>query len=414
METESLFRRNDYRLFMLANGLRCVYRRSDSRVAYIGVAVNAGSRDEEEGKYGLAHFVEHTIFKGAGKRSSFQISERMESVGGELNAYTSKENTVFYTIAPAGDAARAIGLLADLMIRPTFPHEEVEREKEVVLEELKDSLDNPAEALFDQFERKVYAGSDLGHDILGTPETVHALRREDCLEWVERFYTPGEMVVFVQSPDSQVMVERLLERHFGLLGRPDTPRRRVAPAGYPEFRELVERGGHQAHTLVGSPAFGRHDPRRYALMLYNDYLGGPSMNSRLNRELREKRGLVYVVDSHPSLLSDCGMEYIYFGADPQATKRCLRLVEGELERICHHLPGTAAFEKMKKKYVGRLLVHSDNLESAAMSIGRSVLLYGEVHDAAWTAEAISQVSAEDFLETARLIRSGASHSLTLV
>lgn len=410
---EATFAPYEYRIETLPNGMRLVYRHTNSRVAYIGVAVNAGSRDEKPGSFGLAHFVEHTLFKGTASRSSFRISERMESIGGELNAYTTKENTVYYTIAPAGDPARAIELLADLIRHPSFPEDELEKEKEVVIEELKASLDNPAEALFDLFERRMFAGSDLGHDILGTPESVQALTRSDCLDFVSRWYTPGEMVLFVQSPDSFSKIEKLANKYFAPENRPDNPRNRTAPTPAPAFSATVDRNGHQAHTLIGCPAFSRHDPRRFALLLLNNYLAGPSMNSLLNRELREKRGLVYTVDSNPSLLSDCGTEYIYFGADTRQTKRCLKLIGRELERLASSAPSMAALERMKKQYCGQLLVNSDNPEATAMAMGRSVLLYNEVRDASMTAREVAAISPEQFLEAARIIRDGADHSITL-
>lgn len=402
-----------YNIFKLPNGLRCVHRRSNSRVAYIGVAINAGSRDEPANCQGLAHFVEHSVFKGTLKRNSFHISDRMESIGGELNAYTSKESTVVYTIAPATDPERAIELLADLIGNASFPEAELEKEKEVVIEEINGALDNPADALFDEFERMVYPDSDLGHDILGTPESVRALSADDCRRFVESLYTPGEMVLFVQSPDAFSRIERLAAKHFGAICRPDVPRRRISPALSPEFNRLCDRNGHQAHTLVGASAFSRYDPRRYALLLLNNYLGGPSMNSRLNRELRERRGLVYTVDSSVSLLSDTGMEYIYFGADKESVDRCLKIIAREVQGLARNLPSPSAFEKMKKQYCGQLLVNSDNLEASAMAMGKNVLCFNEVHDAAFTAEQVCRVSPEEFLDVARIIAASPLHRLTI-
>ncbi len=402
-----------YNLFRLSNGLTCVHRQSNSRVAYIGVAINAGTRDEPTDCQGLAHFVEHTIFKGTETRNSWHISDRMESIGGELNAYTSKETTVIYTISPAHDPERAIELLADLISNASFPEAELEKEKEVVIEEIKGALDNPAETLFDEFERLAYEGNALGRDILGTPESVRALTSADCRDFVTRLYTPGEMVLFVQSPDPLVRIERLAEKHFGPLSRPDMPRHRIAPAAPGAFDRVNDRNGFQAHTLIGATAFKRTDPRRYGLLLYNSYLAGPSMNSRLNQELRERRGLVYTVDSSVSMLSDCGMEYIYFGADKEAVAKCMRIVYRELEKLAEKPLSTTAFEKIKKQYCGQLLVNSDNLEASAMSMGKSVLFYGEVHDAATTARGVCDLTADDFLSIARMIADNSGHRLTL-
>lgn len=403
----------EYKIIELSNGMRCVHRRSNSRVAYTGVAINAGTRDEPSDRQGLAHFVEHTIFKGTQKRNSWHISDRMESIGGELNAYTSKEATVVYTIAPAADPERSIELLADLIGSATFPEAEIEKEKEVVIEEIKGSLDNPADTLFDEFERLAYSGNQLGHDILGTPESVRSLTSDDCRNFVERLYTPREMVLFVQSPAPFSKIERLAEKHFGKIKRVETGRNRIAPGPVPVFNELRDRQGHQAHTLIGIPTFSRYDNRKYALLLYNNLLAGPSMNSRLNRELRERRGLVYTVDSSVSLLSDTGMEYIYFGADKMAAERCIKIIGKELARLAETEIRPAAFDKIKKQYCGQLLVNSDNLEASAMSMGKSVLFYGSVHDAAATAENVCRVTAGEFQEVARMIAENSDHRLTL-
>lgn len=403
----------DYRLRRLANGLRVVCSQCRSRVNYIGVAVNAGSRDEPEVHQGLAHFVEHTIFKGTRNLKSWQISNRMERVGGELNAYTSKETTVFYTIAPAGDPERAVALLSDLLANSIFPAAEIDKEKEVVIEEIRGALDTPSELVFDQFETMAYRGSGLGHDILGTPESVAALTGPDCRGFVERLYTPGEMVLFCQGPDDPEKVMRLADKHFGWLHLPDRQRDRQTPPPPPPFREVNDRNGHQAHTLLGAPVFSRHDPRRFALFLFNNHLGGPSMNSRLNQELREKRGLVYAVDSNVSLLSDTGMQYVYFGTDRDSVEKCHRLIRRELEKLAEKELSPRTFEAIKRQYCGQLLVNSDNREATAMSMGRSVLFFDEVHDAAMTARRVADVTPAQFREMAELVAAGADHMLTV-
>ncbi len=403
----------EYHISSLSNGMRCVWRPVSSRVEYIGVAVNAGARDEGDRLQGLAHFVEHTIFKGTRRRKAWHISNRMESVGGELNAYTSKETTVVYTIAPAGDPERAMELLADLMANASFPQEELRKEKEVVIEEIKGALDNPGDAVYDEFESLFYAGSDLGHDILGTPESVRALTPADCRGFLDRCYTPGRLVLFIQGPSPEGKIMKLAEKHFGQLHFPDTPLDRRRPVVPPDFSIVRDRDGHQAHTLIGAPTFARTDPRRFALFLYNSYLAGPSMNSLLNQQLRERRGLVYTVDSSVSLLSDTGMEYIYFGADRQETERCVDLVFREIDRLAEKPLPEATFAKIRQQYCGQLLVNSDNLEATAMSMGKSVIFFDEVHDAAMTARKVCDVTPQEFLEVARIVAEGKHHRLTL-
>ena len=402
-----------YEQYRLSNGLRVVSLTTRSRVSYIGVAINAGSRDEGENHHGLAHFVEHTIFKGTERRNSWHISNRMESIGGELNAYTSKETTVVYTIAPAGDPERAIELLADLIANARFPEAEIEREKEVVIEEIKGALDTPSEMVFDEFERLLYPDNSLGHDILGTPESVSRLTSTDCRNFINRCYTPGEMVLFVSDPSGAERIQRLAEKHFGSLARPDSTRQRIVPALPHSFSELRDRQGHQAHTLIGAPMFSRHDPRRYALMLYNNLLAGPSMNSRLNQELRERRGMVYTVESNLSLLSDAGAEYIYFGCDRNAVDKCMSLIDRELRKLADKKLSAAALDRISRQYCGQMLIAADNGEATAMSMGKSLLFFDEVHDASMTAERVREVTPEQFREVAELVCERSAHRLTL-
>ncbi len=396
------------------NGLRVICWPTEGLVSYIGVVINAGSRDEDPSRHGLAHFVEHTIFKGTSKRRVWQISGHMESVGGELNAYTSKEETMIYTNAPAGYEERGIELLADLICNSLFPREEVEREREVVIEEIHSYLDSPSESVFDEFEELAYEGSGLAHNILGTVEDVKRLSDSDCREFVDRFYSAPEMVVYCCTPQSPERMFRYVEKHFGRLNRKTVARDRVMPPVMKSFDLTRDRGNHQANTIVGPRVFGRRDPRRFALFLLNNYLGGPCMNSRLNRELREKRGLVYAVDSSVSLMSDTGLVMVYFGCDPGANARCKRIISNELDRLCQSTMNGRTLEKIKRQYCGQLLVSSDHRENRAMSLAKSLLYYDDIHDIATTADHIRRVTAEELREVAELLSPALCGSLTLM
>lgn len=403
-----------YTLSTLHNGLRTVYWHTEGLVSYIGIVVNAGSRDEDADKEGLAHFVEHTIFKGTEKRRSWQVSSRMETVGGELNAYTSKEETMIYTNAPAGYEERAMELLSDLVTSSVFPASEIDRERDVVIEEINSYLDSPSDSVYDEFEELAYAGSGLAHNILGTAESVRALSGSDCRSFIDRFYTPSEMVVYCCSPVPASRLGKLLERYFGSMHFPTVRRERVCPPPMEAFSLCRDRGNHQANTIIGARLFGRSDPRRFALFLLNNYLGGPCMNSRLNRELREKRGYVYTVDSSISLMSDTGLMLIYFGSDPSTVDKCRKIVFSELDRVAQSPMGDVAFERIKRQYCGQLLVSSDHRENRAMSLAKSLLYYGRLHDISTMAANVEAVTAEEMRSVAELIAPSLCSSLTII
>lgn len=395
------------------NGLRAVAARADGNVTYSGVLVNAGSRDEDMESQGLAHFVEHTIFKGTRHRKSWHISNRMESVGGELNAYTTKEETMIYTNAPAGYADRGLELLADLIMNASFPEAEIEREKEVIAEEIKSYLDSPSESVYDEFEELAYRGSALDHNILGTPESVRKLTGEDGRRFIDTRYTPRRMVAYcVDTCDPEKSLARI-ERYFGKMNFGDTPPDRRPVSTAPIFNETRDRGNHQANTIVGSRVFCRRDPRRFALFLLNNYLGGPCMNSRLNQELRERRGLVYTVDSNVSLLSDTGLLLIYFGTSPEEVDKCTRLIRREIERLADRCLPEKKFAAIREQYCGQMIVGSDLRENQAMAKAKSLMYFDEIIDIRHTAERIRALSPEDLRMSAEMILTNGLSCLTL-
>lgn len=402
-----------YHIFKLSNGLRCVHSRNVGVVSYIGVAVNVGSRDENADSHGLAHFVEHTIFKGTRHRSSWHISNRMESVGGELNAYTSKEETVVYTASPAGEPSRALELIADLVKYSIFPADEVEREREVVCEEIKSYLDSPADSVYDDFEELVYSGSSMAHNILGTEQSVRDLGSAKCRDFIEDFYTPDNMTLYIADPCSEGTAERLAEKYFDNLRLHRAPSTRRVPPVAERFSSVVDRNGFQAHTLVGARTCSRIAPERFALFLLNNYLGGPCMNSRLNRELRERRGYVYTVESSLALMSDCGLMMIYFGSDKQHVEQCKRIIRRELENLAETPISSVKFDRIRRQYCGQLQLSTDNRESVAMALGKSLLYYDEVHDSLWTREQIMSVTAEEVRAMAESLLQNGLSELTL-
>lgn len=405
---------NIYNIFTLPNGLRCVHYRSRGKVSYCGVVVNAGSRDEAPDCFGLAHFVEHTIFKGTTHRSSWHISNRMERVGGELNAFTSKEQTAIYTIAPIGNLQRAIELIADLVKNSTFPDHELCKEREVVIDEINSYLDSPCDRVYDEFDDLIYQGSSAGHNILGTPDSVRALTSDKCRGFIDSFYTPTNMVIYCVDPAPFSKVERIIYAHFNdIIQSLDKPVRDI-PAAIDKFEKTINDNGHQAHTLVGARVFGKYDNRRDALFLLNNIIAGPCMNSRLNQELREKYGYVYTVDSTVGLMSNCGLFQIYFGCDPSNINKCKKIIFRELDKLANTTMKPRVFEQARTQYLGQLHILSDQRESRAIGLGKSLLAYDEIHDIDWSTQRLREVTPEQVREVAELIHPDNLSSLTIM
>lgn len=397
----------------LSNGLRVVYSRRGGNVAYCGLAVNAGSRDEQS-LHGLAHFVEHTIFKGTRRRRSWHILNRMELVGGELNAYTTKEETLVYSVFPTGNMERAVELIADLVQNSIFPERELELEREVVLEEIHSYRDTPSEAVYDDFEDLLFAGNPLGHNILGTEETLAEIGTNECRRYLTDLYVPENMVLFAVGGISPEKMFRLAERHFSAMHHPlSRPPREAVTVRPQTFHEVRNIASHQAHCVLGIPTFGMHDPRKYGLLLLNNMLGGPCMNSMLNVAIRERRGYAYTVESSVTLFSDCGLFTVYFGSDDRQAKKCVRLIDNTLRRLADERLRPHRLEAAKKQFAGQLLVGSESLESYALSLGKSVLNFGHVDSINVIADRIKAVTADEIREMAGII-SGNYSMLTFV
>lgn len=396
----------------LANGLRLVHVSMPTQVAWCGLAINAGSRDEQEGHYGLAHFVEHTIFKGTKHRRAWHILNRMECVGGELNAYTTKEGTMLYSVFPGEHLPRAVDLLADLVQWSVFPQEELDRERDVVLEEAASYRDTPSDAVYDDFEDLLFADSELGHNILGRKEDLERLSSDDCMRYLKTLYVPANMAFFSVGPAHPDRVFRLAEKAFGAMSHALPPRHRSVPSSVAPFNKVIQIGTHQAHTIVGARVPDMSHPLRYALMLLNNILGGPGMNSLLNVELRERRGYVYTVESTLTLLSDCGWMEIYLGCDSRDVKSSLRVIDRITARLGQELLPERRLEAYKKQYCGQLVVAADSSEFMAMRAGRGLLYHGTVATVAQTIERIQAVTPDDIARAASYLSRDALSSLT--
>lgn len=391
----------EYLSHTLPNGLRLVHLPSDSPVSYCGFAVNAGTRDESPEEHGLAHFVEHLLFKGTEKRRAWHILNRMENVGGELNAYTTKEETFVYSIFLEEHFQRAMELQADLVFHSVFPPHEVEKEKDVILDEINSYLDSPSELIFDDFENILFDGHDLGHNILGDESSLARFDSATGRDFMRRFYTPSNLLFFSMGRIRFEQIIRWAEELVSEIPAATPATCRQQPGNYVPRLVKEQKDTHQAHVLLGSRSFSMFDDRRIPFFLLNNLLGGPGMNSRLNVALREKHGLVYNVESNVTSYTDTGVASIYFGTDPKNKEKALRLIDQELDDLCQHPLSPRALDAAKKQLKGQLGVSTDNREGLFLGLGKSFLHYNKYDSLPEVFAQIDEVSAEAVLEVAR-------------
>ncbi|MDR2144988.1 MAG: insulinase family protein [Tannerella sp.] len=387
----------------LQNGLRIVHLQTTSKVAYCGFAVNAGSRDELPNEHGLAHFVEHTLFKGTKKRKSWHIINRMENVGGELNAYTSKEETLVYSIFMEQDFQRAAELLSDLIINAQFPENELEKEREVVIEEIQSYEDNPSELIYDDYENMLFEGHSLGHHILGNKKSLKSFHSGETLSFINRYYTADNMIFFSTSCADFKTVLRTAEKYFSDIPATRSLLKREPPKAVVPLQTVKKRKNHLSHVIIGGRACNMHDERKYPLFLLNNILGGPGMNSRLNISLREKRGLVYTVESNITSYTDTGVFAVYFGIDHKNRDEGIHLAKKELEDLRNHKLSEIQLQKAKKQAIGQLGIATDHKESLALALGKSFLHFNRYETPEEIFGKIEKVTAAQILETANEI-----------
>lgn len=379
-------------------GLRLVHIHQRSAGAGIfGISVRAGSADERPGEEGLAHFVEHTLFKGTARRSSWHIINRMESVGGELNAFTSKEETVVYSVFPSGNAPRAIELIADLTINSRFPDKELEKEREVVIDEINSYRDNPSEAIFDDFEVYALSPAPVAHNILGTPAGVRKLTSADCREFLNRNYRSENIVAFYSGPQTTAHIAQLVARYFEALPRGGKECVFSPNTSYTvnSFSRTETMRIHQTHAILGCGGPGLLDTRRHAMALFANIVGGPGMNSLLNVELRERRGFVYSVEASTALFTACGLLTVYFGCDREDLDACRRLCTDVFRSIAAGDFTGRRLEQAKKQYLGQLAIAFENRENRIMDAARAVLFRGCLNSYESIREQIGAVTTDD-------------------
>ncbi len=394
----------EFTQFKLTNGIRVVHKQvKATKVAHLGLFINAGSRDEEEHEKGLAHFIEHTIFKGTKKRKAFHILNRLDSVGGELEAYTTKEETVFYASFLKEHLNRATDLIADITFNSIFPAKEIEKEKDVIIDEIASYQDSPYDQIYDDFEEQVFGKHPLGSNILGTEKHLKTFTKEHILEFMSRLYAADEMVISCVGAFSEKRLKETLEKHFTVPIQKTRSHQRKPFNAYQSSHSDLLKDSYQSHYITGNIAYGSKEDKKNGLVLLNNMIGGPAMNSILNMEVREKLGYTYNIESNYSIYSDGGLFSIYLGTDQQHLEKSIAVVRRSLKKLQAKELGTRQLSQAKKQLIGQLALSRENNGSLMLSYGKSMLVHNKISTLEEIISKIESISSKEILTIANEI-----------
>lgn len=389
-------------IFELSNGIKVVYLKREAYVAHLGVMVHAGSRFELPHEQGLAHFIEHCIFKGTKKRSAFDVFSDLDRVGGELNAYTNKEEIAVHASFRKAHFSIAAELIGDILQNATFPEKELKKEKDVILDEIMSYLDSPVERIYDEFEEHLYQGHSLGYNILGTKKSVKGFKREDILNYIDRLFTPKNMVLSFVGDVSESEVKSILEAEFGSIEGNGKPQIEPPLISIPPFHLREKKSNYQIHTLVGGMAPSYNEDNRRAMTLLTNLLGGPALNSRLILSIREKYGYAYNVEANYTPYSDTGYWNIYLGTDKKYLKKAIKLIHEELDKLINEPLTTSEISEAKEQLKGHLALSLDSNLELMFSLGKSVLIFGKVDSMQEIYEELDNISVDDVQNVAQI------------
>jgi len=393
----------DLIFYTLNNGIRLVHHRLPGVVGHCGLIINTGSRDEIAPEHGMAHFIEHMLFKGTRKRKAYFVLSRLEDVGGELNAYTTKEETAIHASFMKDDYERAMEIISDIVFNSVLPENEIEKEKDVVTEEINSFLDNPAELIFDDFEEMIFADQPLGHNILGKSSTVKSFSQTTLMEFISRNYNTDQMVFCSAGniPDEKII--RLFRRYFEPVPPNKRNKRSSLPWIYQSSSVIKKMDTFQNHCIIGNIAYNLKDKKRLIMFLLNNILGGQGLNSRLNLSLREKKGLAYNVESVYNPYSDTGSFSIYFGTDNNNLEKSMKVVISELNKLRISELGSIQLSKAKNQIKGYLARGYENHESLMLSLGKSLLVFNRIESMEETCRKIDKITSSELLASANEI-----------
>lgn len=388
---------------ILPNGIKILHKHRPGAIAHISLMVNTGMRDELQNENGLAHFVEHMLFKGTKKRKAYHVLSCLENVGGELNAYTTKEETCIHASFLKEHYNKAIELIADIAFNSVYPANEVDKEKEVIIDEINSYRDNPAEEIYDEFENNLYKGHEMGRNILGTTDLVNGYTRNDLLNFIKNNYSTDKMVVATIGDIPFAKFRNKIAAHFSDYQRIDTVSRRNKFEGAPNFTKIEERNNHLSHCIIGGLAYHFDSQQKMPMVLLNNILGGPGMNSRLNLNIREKYGFAYTIESQYNAYSDTGNFSIYMGVDPHSLDKAVDLVFKELNKLKNNRLGTIQLSNAKNQLVGQLALSSESGLGELLSMTRSAYSQESIEPLSETVRIIRNISSDDILNVANEI-----------
>ncbi len=394
---------SEYQYSTLPNGIRIVHKQVDSIVAHCGIIINTGSRDESEKEQGVAHFIEHVIFKGTKKRRAFHILSRLEDVGGELNAFTTKEETCIYASFMEQYYDRAIELISDIVFNSTFPEKEIEKEKDVVIDELNSYKDNPTEAIFDEFEEILYAGHPIGRNILGKKNNIKSFKRKALLEFIKNNYNTNEIVFCSVGKINFSKLLKIIEKHIAFVPENTRKTKRQPFNNYLPQTKSIKKNYYQTHCIIGNIAYNHQDNKKNSLLLLNNLLGGPGLNSKLSLAIREKYGFCYNIESLYTPYSDTGIFGIYLATDKDYIEKTIFLINKELEKLKNNKLSSLQLKKYKQQLIGQIAISNESNSYEMLTMGKSLLIYNQVDTLSEINKKIESITADQLFEVANEI-----------
>lgn len=387
--------------FTLSNGFKVVYERNKSKAGHLGITFNAGTRFDPVEKAGIAHFLEHSIFKGTKKRKAYHILNRLDAVGGEINAYTTKEDICIYASFVKSDFLRAADLITDICFNSTFPTKELEKEKEVVIDEINSYLDSPSDIIYDDFEELIFKNHPLGKNILGTIDSVRSMTDADLVDFAKKYFHPSNAVISLVGNFTEKRVEEVLDKTFGTIDfSDDFTIEKEVKLKYSPFHITQKKSNYQAHILLGNQAYEYRHKNRRAMVLLNNILGGPALNSKLNLNIRERKGIAYNIDSSYTPYQDAGFYSIYLGTDKKNIEKCIGLVKKELKKLKEDKLGKIQLSQAKQQLKGQISLSTENYSAQMLGLGKSYMIFNSIDGIESTFKKIDAITAEQLLDVA--------------